>query len=68
MSRATGRPSYKNCSYSDGLGGALGRQVRAEDLFDLGIDVLTTGNHVWDKKEVLDYIPRQPKPAIRAAA
>jgi metallophosphoesterase (TIGR00282 family) len=22
---------------------------------------MTTGNHVWDKKEVLDYFPRQPK-------
>ena len=22
----------------------------AEDLFDLGADVLTTGNHVWDKR------------------
>ena len=21
----------------------------AEELFDLGIDVMTTGNHVWDK-------------------
>jgi 2',3'-cyclic-nucleotide 2'-phosphodiesterase len=27
----------------------------AEDLFDLGIDVLTTGNHVWDKRELLAY-------------
>lgn len=27
----------------------------AEDLFDLGIDVLTTGNHVWDKREIFDY-------------
>ena len=27
----------------------------AEDLFDLGIDVLTTGNHVWDKREIVDY-------------
>jgi len=27
----------------------------AEDLFDLGVDVLTTGNHVWDKREILDY-------------
>ncbi|HEY1263203.1 MAG TPA: TIGR00282 family metallophosphoesterase [Terriglobales bacterium] len=27
----------------------------AEDLFDLGIDVITTGNHVWDKREILDY-------------
>lgn len=28
----------------------------ADDLFDLGADVLTTGNHVWDKKELMDYI------------
>ncbi len=28
----------------------------AEDLFDLGAEVITTGNHFWDKKELLDYI------------
>jgi hypothetical protein len=33
----------------------------AEDLFALGIDVLTTGNHVWDKREVYDYLGRQPR-------
>ncbi len=27
----------------------------AEELFELGIDVLTTGNHVWDKREILEY-------------
>jgi len=27
----------------------------AEYLFDLGIDVLTTGNHVWDKREIVNY-------------
>jgi len=27
----------------------------AEDLFELGIDVITTGNHVWDKHELVDY-------------
>ncbi len=27
----------------------------AEELFDLGIDVMTTGNHVWDKREIIDY-------------
>jgi len=27
----------------------------AEELFDLGIDVITTGNHVWDKREIIDY-------------
>ena len=28
----------------------------AEELFDLDIDVLTTGNHVWDKKELIPYL------------
>ena len=28
----------------------------AEDLFDMGADVLTTGNHVWDKRELVEYL------------
>ncbi len=28
----------------------------AEELFELGIDVITTGNHVWDKREIIDYL------------
>ncbi|HWG19411.1 MAG TPA: TIGR00282 family metallophosphoesterase [Terracidiphilus sp.] len=31
-----------------------------EDLFDLGADVLTTGNHVWDKKELIEYLGSVP--------
>jgi metallophosphoesterase (TIGR00282 family) len=27
----------------------------AEELFDFGIDVITTGNHVWDKREIVEY-------------
>jgi metallophosphoesterase (TIGR00282 family) len=27
-----------------------------EELLDLGIHVLTSGNHVWDKKEILPYL------------
>lgn len=27
-----------------------------EEFFELGADVLTTGNHVWDKKEISDYL------------
>jgi metallophosphoesterase (TIGR00282 family) len=33
----------------------------AEDLFDLGADVLTTGNHVWDKRELIDYMNAAPE-------
>jgi metallophosphoesterase (TIGR00282 family) len=27
-----------------------------DQLLDYGVDVLTSGNHIWDKKEALDYI------------
>jgi 2',3'-cyclic-nucleotide 2'-phosphodiesterase len=33
----------------------------ADVLFGYGIDVMTSGNHIWDKKEVLEYIPRQTR-------
>jgi hypothetical protein len=33
----------------------------AEELFGLGLDVLTSGNHVWDKRELFDYFTRQPR-------
>lgn len=33
----------------------------AEEFFRLGADVLTSGNHVWDQKEILEYLDRQPK-------
>src|SRR5580693_4449036 len=32
-----------------------------EELLDLGLDVLTTGNHVWDKKEIYDYFVKRPQ-------
>src|ERR1039457_256539 len=33
----------------------------AEDLFGLGLDVLTSGNHIWDKRDLYDYLGRQPR-------
>lgn len=32
----------------------------AEELFDMGADVLTTGNHVWDKRELMEYLTSVP--------
>src|SRR5437867_7976277 len=28
----------------------------ADELLDLGIEVLTTGNHVWDKRELIEWL------------
>ena len=33
----------------------------ADDLLQNGIDVLTGGNHSWDRKEILEYMPHQPR-------
>ena len=33
----------------------------AEELLGMGLDVLTSGNHVWDKRDVYDYLKRQPR-------
>lgn len=30
-------------------------------ILKAGVDVMTSGNHVWDKKEVLDYIAIEPR-------
>lgn len=34
-------------------------QEVASELFKLGIDGITSGNHIWDKKDALDYIARE---------
>jgi 2',3'-cyclic-nucleotide 2'-phosphodiesterase len=32
-----------------------------DSLLEAGIDVMTSGNHIWDKKEALDYIKAEPR-------
>jgi metallophosphoesterase (TIGR00282 family) len=33
----------------------------ADELLRTGIEVLSGGNHSWDKKEVLEYMPHEPR-------
>ncbi len=32
-----------------------------KQFFDLGVDVITTGNHAWDQKEIITYIDQEPR-------
>jgi len=32
-----------------------------KDLFNSGVDVITTGNHVWDQKETTEHIEREER-------
>jgi|SRR5882672_4150200 len=33
----------------------------AEELFGYGIEVLSGGNHSWDKREILEFMPHEPR-------
>lgn len=33
----------------------------ADELLDMGLDLLTSGNHIWDKREIYEYLSRQPR-------
>lgn len=33
----------------------------AKELFEYGVNLFTSGNHIWDKKDALDYITREPR-------
>jgi len=33
----------------------------AEEFFSSGVDVITSGNHIWDKKETIDYINKEDR-------
>src|SRR5260370_12382829 len=43
-------------------GGGCGVAVGwAEEILKMGIDVLTGGNHSWDRKEILEFMPHEPR-------
>jgi len=48
-----------NCENS-AAGFGVTREV-ARELFDAGCDVLTGGNHLWDKRESMDYLAEEPR-------
>lgn len=42
-------------------GGVGITRENAHELLGAGIDVLTSGNHVWDKREALEFITHEPR-------
>jgi metallophosphoesterase (TIGR00282 family) len=33
----------------------------AQDLFSQGIEVITGGNHIWDRREIIEFMPHEPR-------
>lgn len=46
--------NVENAAAGNGVTPAIGRA-----FLDGGVDVMTSGNHVWDKKEVIEYIAKE---------
>jgi metallophosphoesterase (TIGR00282 family) len=41
----------------ENLAGGMGLTIStAEALFDAGVDVITSGNHIWDKREIYPFL------------
>jgi len=53
-------PSLIIANGENAAGGLGITEKVAQELFTQ-IDVLTSGNHIWDKKEALDYLDREPR-------
>ena len=41
-------------------GAGVTREI-GDDLLDMGVEVMTSGNHIWDKREAFDYIGAEPR-------
>ena len=46
-----------NAENADDTGVGLTKEI-CEDFFNCGVNVITTGNHVWDQKEIMNYIDK----------
>ena len=53
--------SFVVANAENSAGGAGVTPETAEEMFAFGVDCLTSGNHIWDKKEVIPYIDREPR-------
>jgi metallophosphoesterase (TIGR00282 family) len=57
----THRPDLVIANGENSAGGFGITPEIADELLFLGIDVLTSGNHVWDKKEIEPYLGKQDR-------
>ena len=48
--------NVENAAGGNGITREIGDPIR-----DHGVDVMTSGNHIWDKREALDYIQLEPR-------
>ena len=58
-----------DCVIANGENAAGGfgiTEETARELYSCGVNLITSGNHIWDKKDQMDYLDRDEK-VIRPA-
>lgn len=58
------REQQLDCVIANAENAAHGRGITAkicEELFALGVDVITSGNHIWDQEKIVAYISENPR-------
>lgn len=46
----------ENAAHGMGISGKI-----CNSFFDMGVDCITTGNHIWDQREIMTYIDNEPR-------
>ena len=49
-----------NGENADETGVGLTKEI-CEDFFNCGVNVITTGNHVWDQKEIMSFVDKEKR-------
>lgn len=61
IARERDRPDLVIVNGENAAGGFGLTPPIVDDFFDLGIDVVTSGNHVWDKREIYGMLDDEPR-------
>jgi len=59
--KSKGQADFIIANAENAAGGRGLTPARAGEIFDAGADVITTGDHVWDQKEIINYLDREPR-------
>lgn len=63
--RAEHRPDLVLANGENAAGGLGIDPKTADEIFSLGVDAITLGNHTWQKKEVFSYLDKHEEKIIR---
>lgn len=59
--RQSGRVDYVICNGENSAGGKGITSETARELFTAGVDVITSGNHIWRNRDVFKFIDSEPR-------